>query len=108
MRIKMELVDEVVQLGMEALQESDLDSMIDVLEKRKGLLGNLISGDRELTEAKLQECLDTEIRLLDRLERERARLLKEMDDLSRSRKAMRKYSPKFPLPPIPAFLDINT
>jgi hypothetical protein len=103
-----ESVDEFIRLGIEALQENNVDNLIDALQKRKVAFDSLVKDSRELSKAELLECRDRETELLARLQKERAKLLKEMDDLSRSRKAVRRYRPKFPLPPAPAFFDITT
>ena len=52
-----------------------------------------------------QNYLLQETDIIERLEEERKKLLKEMDALSQSKKAVKKYSPKFPFPPMPVFFN---
>jgi hypothetical protein len=52
-----------------------------------------------------EECLARETKILKRLKNECTKLLNEMEELSKNRKAIKTYSPKFPFPPMPVFFD---
>jgi cell division protein FtsB len=97
-----------IRLSEEALQEKDLDAMMALIEKRKTFLEALLQNSSGLSKAEVQECLKAEARLFARLDAERVKLQKEMDDLSGGRKAVRKYAPKSPTTTTPAFFDITT
>ncbi len=97
-----------IQASAEALQENDLDAMMDLLDKRKTFLEGLLQNGSGLSKTELQECLKAETQLFARLDGERVKLLKEMDDFADGRKAVRKYGAK-PAPAAPpAFFDITT
>jgi len=68
-------------------------------------LAQIVGKDIELEEATLKVWLEKEQEVLARLQEERKRVLRDMDGLSRRRAAVRQYSPKFPFPPMPVFLD---
>jgi len=48
-----------------------------------------------------------EMKVIERLEEERSKLLVEIDSYAQSRRAVRSYSPKFPLPPAPTFFSFK-
>jgi cell division protein FtsB len=91
-----------------AFAENDLDAMMALLEKRKAFLEAMLQNSSGLSRAEVQACLKAEVQLFARLGAERVKLLKEMDDLSGGRKAVRKYAPKARPPGAPAFFDITT
>jgi hypothetical protein len=47
------------------------------------------------------------MRVIERLEEERSKLLSEIERYSESRRALRSYSPKFPLPPVAALFSVK-
>ncbi len=97
-----------IRLSEEALEANDLDGVLDLLEKRKTFLETLAQNSSALNKADAQECLKAEAALFARLDAERIKLLKEMDELAGGRKAVRKYGPKSPPAAPPAFFDITT
>ncbi len=108
MKPKTDSAQEFVQLSEEALQEKDLDAMMALIEKRKTFLEAMLQNSSGLSKTEVQECLKAEAQLFARLDAEKVKLLKEMDDLSGGRKAVRKYAPKSAPPAPPAFFDITT
>jgi hypothetical protein len=99
-----------IELSREAQKEPKRDRLIDLLMERGRLIsGAQTSGSRlDLPLHELKECLEREVDLLSRLEYERKKLLKEMEELSKNRSAARKYRAKFPFPPMPVFFDTTT
>lgn len=97
-----------IRLSEEAFEANDLDAVVELLAKRKTFLEALVQNGSGLSKAEMQECLKAEARLFARLDAERVKLLKEMDELAGGRKAVRKYGPKSPPAAPPAFFDITT
>lgn len=100
-----ERVERIVDLSNAALLEKDRDKFAECLKKRSELIAHLDVEFLEVGEDLLKTWLDAEQKILSRLEEERRNVLKEMDVLSTRRMAARQYAPRYPLPPMPAFLD---
>ncbi len=100
-----EMIEQVVELSTKALAEEDGDKFIEDLLKRDVLLVELIDREVEADRDLLKNWLEKELDILARLEKERTQLLKEMDNLSQKKRAMRHYCPRFPFPSMPAFFD---
>ncbi len=105
-----QIARDFVRLSREALKERSRERLIDLLMERGRLISDAqTSGSRlDLPLHELKECLEREADLLSRLEYERKKLLKQMEELSKSRSAVRKYRSKFPFPPMPVFFDTTT
>jgi hypothetical protein len=100
-----ERVERIIDLSNEALLEKDREKFSYCLKKRSELI-SLVSGEPiEVGEILLKTWLEVEQKILNRLEEERRNVLREMDALSKRRMATRHYSPRYPLPPMPVFLD---
>jgi hypothetical protein len=89
----------------EALAEKDLDRFIELLLERDRVAAALVSGEPPLTEEGAVVLLEKESFVSCKLETQRQELLKEMEQLVSSMKAVRKYTPRFPFPFMPAFFD---
>ncbi len=92
-------------LTNEALAEKDLDRFIEILLERDRVAEGLLAGGPPLTEQTAGLLLEKEFQVGEKLEAERRGLLKEMEQLFSSIKAVRRYTPKFPFPSMPAFFD---
>lgn len=99
------IIERVVDLSSKAIAEKDSEMFVKYLLEREGWLRKIVDEDIQPDETLLADWLSKELDILSRLEKERVKLLKEMDELSQNRKAVRQYSSKFPFPPMPAFLD---
>ncbi len=89
-----------------ALQEEDCGASIKILLKRKLLSDKLLSERPGLEPKTAMVCLANEELLLGRLEAERTKLLKNLDELSRTMTAARGYRSQFPFPPpMAAFVE---
>jgi hypothetical protein len=88
-----------------AMPEKDIDKFIERLLEREPYAMDLINHRVKLSEAEIQDFLSKETIILERLKEERTKLLKEMENLAKSKKASKAYSPKFPFPPMPVFFD---
>jgi hypothetical protein len=94
-----------IDLTLNALDEADADTFIEILMTREKERMQVMQEDMHLDEEVMKSCIEKETRLMERLEKERSRLFKEMGNLSQSRRAARRYSPKYPFPPMPVFFD---
>jgi len=97
--------DSFRELTKRALSEEDTDTFIDNLMEREALLEDLKKENLFFGIEEAKEDLLREAKIAERLEDERKRLIKDFEDLSRSKKAMKRYSPQFPLPSMPVFFD---
>ncbi|MGD0659524.1 MAG: hypothetical protein ABSD38_15800 [Syntrophorhabdales bacterium] len=102
---KQAIVERILDLSSKALSEKDRGRFIFYLKERSSLLVQIADKGIEVEEAVLKAWLEKEQEVLTRLQEERKHVLKEMDNLSKRRVAVRQYSPKFPFPPMPAFFD---
>ena len=100
-----ELKSTFVRLTEEALPEKDGDTFIKILLQREPYGMDLINHRVRIDEREAHEMLAREIEVLERLQEERTKLLKQMDQLSRSRRGARSYASKFPFPSMPVFCD---
>jgi hypothetical protein len=97
--------DEFILLTEKALGEADQDRFVEVLMERDSFIGLLLKNDPGMFKDKIKECLLYEGFILDRLEEERNKVIGRIDKLSKSRRTPGMYAPKFPFPPMPAFID---
>ncbi len=93
-----------IELTEKALLEDDVDKLIEDLMERNSSVEYLMKNDVDISE-EYEEFLLKETKILERLENERKKLLKDMDELSRNRSVAKAYSPKFPFPPLPVFFE---
>ncbi len=100
-----EMAERVVALSSKALAEKERGGFISCLQERSALVARILAGGVEVREETLRTWLETERKVLARLEEERRHMLKEMDTLSVRRMAVHQYSSKFPFPPMPVFFD---
>jgi len=92
-------------LTQTALNEPDPDKFIEYLLKRDPCIGYLLKNDPEIFGGMAEEYLLRETLILKRLESERKETIEKMDRLSKNRKAVRRYSSQFPLPPLPTLFN---
>ncbi len=98
-----ELEENVVTLfiacSTRALQEEDAGRSIKILLKRKILSDKLLAERPALEPRVAMVCLANEELILGRIETERKKLFKNLDELSRTMVAARGYRSQFPFPP---------
>lgn len=99
-----EKVDFIV-LTEKALNEEEQDKFVESLMKRDSYIGNLLKNDPRVFGAEMEKCLFRETLILARLEAERRKVIEEIDKVSKNKKAIKKYSSKFPFPFMPVFFD---
>jgi hypothetical protein len=94
-----------ISLTRKALPEKDAVKFIEYLKEREPYSMDLINHRVKLDKEEAFDMLNWEAQVLERLKEERAKVLKEMEKLSKSRKGARTYTSQFPFPPIPVFFD---
>ena len=97
--------EEFILLTKKALGETDPDRFVQVLMERDSYTVLLLDGDPGILEETTEECLLYETLILKRLEEERSKIMGRVENLSKSRRVLGTYAPKFPFPPMPAFID---
>ncbi|HEY3278774.1 MAG TPA: hypothetical protein VGJ94_19335 [Syntrophorhabdaceae bacterium] len=100
-----DLKESHVCLTEKALPEKDVSTFIERLKEREPYSMDLINHRVALEPDEALEMLHKEDEVLKRLKEERAKVLKEMEKLSKSRKGARTYGSQFPFPPMPVFFD---
>lgn len=98
-------IEDYLELTKKALDEHDVDKFIDILMQRKVFLEYMMEKNIHIDVDVAEDYILQETNIIERLEGERKKLLCEMDALSQNKKAVKKYSPKFPFPPMPVFFD---
>ncbi len=104
MKIAPQEREEFVMLTQTALNEPDPDKFVDCLLKRNPYIGRLLKIDPQIFGGMAEEYLIRETLILERLEKERRDTIEKMDNLSKNKKAIRRYTSHFPLPPTPNFI----
>jgi hypothetical protein len=92
-------------LSKKALEEETVEGFIECLAERTVVLSILLSGDIKGDIEIAALWLKRESEILRRLEKERQEVFRQMEELSRSAKALRGYTPRYPLPMNPVFFD---
>jgi len=98
-------IERVLSLSSQALAEEKRDGFIHCLQERAPLLERLIGAPLEVGASVVKTWLEMESAISARIEKERRQTLREMETLSARRRAMSRYSPQFPFPPMPVFFD---
>ena len=93
------------KLTQAALGEEDGEVFIGHLLEREKISCLFAGSSGALGSALAVRFLENELLVIKRLEEERAKLLIEIDHYAQGRRAIRSYSPKFPLPPAVSFFD---
>jgi hypothetical protein len=98
--------DQFIAMTRRALAQEDVHELIELLLKRETIRQTLVRHtSRTLRPEEAEMCLEYERRVGERLQMEFARLMEDMERLSRKTQAIRRYGPKFPFPNIPAFVE---
>lgn len=90
-----------------ALEQEDSAAFVECLLKRQEVCERLALSSTMIDAKVAERFCSNEMKVIERLEEERSKLLMEIDSYAQSRRAARSYSPKFPLPPVPAFFSLK-
>jgi len=98
-------LEDLKAITVKALSETDIGCFIELLFKREVLIQYIVKRNIQFRESDVVLFLELEHNVLKRLEEEKKRIIEDLAYLGESKKAINKYSPKFPFPPLPAFYD---
>ncbi|HOJ43629.1 MAG TPA: hypothetical protein PLW88_00245 [Syntrophorhabdaceae bacterium] len=99
------LLEEFKALTLAALEKTDTDGFIETLIKRDGLIKKIINENIELDTGEVDFLFGLEERVIERLEAERKNVIEGMGEIGEKKRAIKRYTPKFPFPPMPAFFE---
>jgi hypothetical protein len=97
--------EEFMLLSEIAITEEDQDKLISILKKRNVNLSRLFLENIETFSEELEECLSRENLILEKLEKERHKIVERMEKISKARKNCKPYSTHYPLPLSPRFFS---
>jgi hypothetical protein len=103
--VQQEIVERIIDLSAKALSEEDRGKFTDCLKERAALMAHLTGDGLEGGEGALKAWLEIERKISTRLEKERLNVLREIETLAAKKRAMHRYSPRRPFPPMPVFFD---
>jgi len=98
-------VEIFLRLTREALDKSNGEELFKVLLERETSYSSLEQFSFSLSPEHIAKMLFIERTILERLESERRKIIKDMDKLSRQMKTVRAYSAQFPFPSMPVFFN---
>lgn len=93
------------RLTREALDTENTDDFFNVLMERETLCSSSEQVSSSLSPEHIAKMLFIERKILERLESERRKIIRDIEKLSRQMKTVRAYSVQFPFPAMPAFFD---
>jgi hypothetical protein len=98
-------VEIFLRLTREALDTDNGEELFKVLLERETSYSSSEQFSSSLSPEHIAKMLFIERKILERLESERRKIIKDMDKLSRQMKTVRAYSAKFPFPSMPVFFN---
>ena len=93
------------ELTEAALVEEDGTAFIGFLMQREDVARRFTGSPGSIDKMLAERFFENELLIIKRLEEERTKLLIEIDLYAQGQRAIRSYSPKFPLPPTVSFFD---
>jgi len=87
-------------MTLAALDQEDGAAFIKCLLRREKVCERLTASSSGLDTETAERLCATEMKVIERLEEQRSKLLAEIDRYSQKRRALRSYAPRFPLPPL--------
>ena len=95
------------EMTLAALDQENGAAFIQSLLKREKVSARLTASSAGLDSDVAGRFYINEVRVIDRLEKERTKLMVEIDRYSQNLRAMRSYSPTFPFLPAPSFFSLK-
>jgi len=92
-------------LTIAALEATNIDDFIKILIERDGLIKKIVRENIEVDTEEIVYLRDLEERVIERLETERKNIIEYIGEIGEKKRAIRKYTPKFPFPPMPTFFE---
>jgi len=99
------LIVEFKELTIAALEASNIDDFIKTLIKRDDLIKKIVKENIEIDTEEIDYLRALEEKVIERLEAERKDIIKHIGEIDEKKRAIRKYNPKFPFPPMPTFFE---
>jgi len=99
------LLVEFKTLTIAALEATNIDDFIKILIERDGLIKKIVRENIEVDTEEIVYLRDLEERVIERLETERKNIIEYIGEIGEKKRAIRKYTPKFPFPPMPTFFE---
>jgi len=96
---------EFFQLTRNALDSDNDEAFFSILRERNVLFSLSEQLSFSLSPEYVAKMIFIERKILERLESERKKIIKDIDNLSRQINIAKAYSARFPIPSIPAFFD---
>lgn len=93
------------ELTRAALGEPEIETFVERLLQRESMAAGIAEFVPAINNETAGELYGEEMRVIERLEAERSKLFTEIDLYAQSKKAMRSYRSKFPLPSVHAFFE---
>ena len=93
------------ELTHAALGEPDAAVFIERLLRREKMSARIAEFMPAIEKKAAERLYSDEVLIIERLESERSKLFVEIDAYAQSRKAMRSYTSKFPIPPVKPFFN---
>jgi signal recognition particle GTPase len=98
-------VENFLRLTRQALDTDNAEELFKVLLERKASYSLLEQFTASLSSEHIAKMLFIERKILESLEREKRKIISDMDKLSRQMKTVRAYSAQFPFPSMPVFFN---
>ncbi len=95
------------EMTLAALDQENGAAFIQSLLEREKVSARLAASSPGLDADVAGRFYINEVQVIERLEKERTKLMMEIDRYSQNRRAMRSYSPTFPFPPAPSFFSLK-
>ena len=95
------------EMTLAALDQENDAAFIESLLKRERVSARLAASSPGLDSDVAGRFYVNEVQVIERLEKERTKLMMEIDRYSQNLRAMRSYSPTFPFPPAPSFFSLK-
>jgi hypothetical protein len=95
------------EMTLAALDQENGAAFIQCLLDREKVSARLAAFSPELDGDVAGRFYVNEVQVIERLKKERTKLMMEIDRYSQNRRAMRSYSPTFPFPPAPSFFSLK-
>jgi hypothetical protein len=96
---------EFFQLTRNALDSDNDEAFFSILRERNVLFRLSEQLSFSLSSEYVAKMIFIERKILERLESERKKIIKDIDNLSRKINTVKAYSVRFPIPSMPAFFD---
>lgn len=96
-------IERFQELTGAALGEPDPAKFIERLLRREKMTAKIAEFSPALEKDVAERLYGNEMRIIERLEAERSKLFVEIDAYAQSRKAVRSYTSRFPIPPVKPF-----